>query len=151
MRRVSGPRRSEGKMFYFGKWDDPVSAEQKWERDKIALLEGRKPDDLTVGDSVGWICNVFMDSKSLQHQRGELSKRATRRLPPNGQTPSPRISGKVGALIRCDRRTSNDTDRHSHRHGDRPRPTITCDCAESCSSTPTTSKRSIVRFHIGSD
>lgn len=69
-------KKVRGKLFYFGKWDDPVQAEKKWERDKEALLDGRNPEDAKHGDSVGWLCNSFMDSKQLQHDRGELTKRA---------------------------------------------------------------------------
>src|SRR6056297_3426304 len=67
-------KKVRGKLHYFGKWDDPNAAEAKWERDKLALLEGRHPDHDDGGDTVGWLCNVFMDSKQRQHDRGELKK-----------------------------------------------------------------------------
>jgi len=69
-------KKCRGKLFYFGKWDDPIEAEKKWNRDKEALLDGRNPDDSRHGDSIGWLCNAFMDSKQMQHDRGELSKSA---------------------------------------------------------------------------
>lgn len=69
-------KKVRGKIFYFGRWADPVAAEKKWDREKQALLEGRNPDSSTRGDSVGWLCNAFMDSKNLQRERGELSQRA---------------------------------------------------------------------------
>jgi len=69
-------KKVRGKIFYFGTWDDPIAAEKKWERDKEALLDGRNPDESRHGDSIGWACNCFMDSKQLQHDRGELTKRA---------------------------------------------------------------------------
>jgi integrase len=69
-------KKVRGKLFYFGKWENPKAAEDKWNRDREALLDGRNPDDARHGDSIGWLCNVFMDSKQLQHDRGELTKRA---------------------------------------------------------------------------
>lgn len=69
-------KKVRGKLFYFGRWDNPIEAEKKWEREKEALLDGRNPDDPKHGDSVGWLCNAFMDSKQLQHERGLLTKRA---------------------------------------------------------------------------
>jgi hypothetical protein len=66
-------KKVRGKLFYFGKWDDPIAAEKKWDREKEALLEGRNPEQSRHGDSIGWLCNVFMDSKQLQRDRGELS------------------------------------------------------------------------------
>lgn len=69
-------KKVRGKLFYFGPWDDPKAAESKWDRDKEALLDGRNPEDSHHGDSVGWLCDTFMDSKQLQRDRSELSKRA---------------------------------------------------------------------------
>lgn len=63
-----------GKMRYFGLWADPIAAETKWERQKLALLEGRNPDESIAGETVGWLCNTFMDSKQSHHERGELAK-----------------------------------------------------------------------------
>ncbi len=61
---------------YFGKWDDPLAAEKEWERQKLALLEGRDPNESIAGETVGWLCNAFMESKALQKERSELSVRA---------------------------------------------------------------------------
>lgn len=69
-------KKVKGKLHYFGTWDDPVAAEAAWERDKLAILEGRDPNRATPGDSIGWLCDAFMESKNLQLERGELSKRA---------------------------------------------------------------------------
>ncbi|WP_168566924.1 tyrosine-type recombinase/integrase [Crateriforma spongiae] len=68
-------KKVRGRLHYFGKWDNPVAAEAKWERDKLALLEGRDPNRDDTGDTVGWLCNVFMDSKQRQADRGELKLR----------------------------------------------------------------------------
>lgn len=69
-------KKVRGKIHYFGTWDDPVAAERRWERDKSALIEGRDPDHSDGGDTVGWLCNVFMDSKQRQVDRGELKLRS---------------------------------------------------------------------------
>jgi integrase len=69
-------KKVQGKVYYFGVWSDPIAAEAKWERDKLAILEGRNPNDSQHGDSIEWLCNTFMDSKARQHDRGELSRRA---------------------------------------------------------------------------
>ncbi|TWU36017.1 tyrosine-type recombinase/integrase [Novipirellula artificiosorum] len=65
-----------GQMHYFGVWADPVAAEKEWERQKLALLEGRDPDEAIYGETVGWLCNAFVESKALQKERSELSERS---------------------------------------------------------------------------
>lgn len=61
-------KKVRGKMHYFGTWDDPLAAEGKWDREKQALLEGRDPDVATQGDSIGWLCNAFVESKNMQRE-----------------------------------------------------------------------------------
>ncbi len=46
-------KKVRGKLHYFGTWNDPVAAEAAWERDKLALIEGRDPERATAGDSIG--------------------------------------------------------------------------------------------------
>ncbi len=67
-------KKLSGKLFYFGTWDDPNAAETKWERDKIAILDGRNPNDSQHGDSIEWLCNTLMDEKAAKCNRGELTK-----------------------------------------------------------------------------
>lgn len=69
-------KKVRGKTYFFGTWDDAVAAENSWNRDKEALLDGRNPDESRNGDSIGWAVNCFLDSKQLQNDRGELTKRA---------------------------------------------------------------------------
>ncbi len=69
-------KKIRGRLHYFGPWADPLEAERNWERDKLALLEGRDPKQATVGDSVGWLVNSFLHSKTLQKHRDELSERS---------------------------------------------------------------------------
>ena len=67
-------KKVRGKLHYFGVWDDPKSAEAKWEREKGALLLGHEPE-VIYGESLGWAGNAFVASKHLQKERGELSER----------------------------------------------------------------------------
>lgn len=70
-------KRVNGKLYYFGKWDDPQAAEEKWEARKHAILNGRDflPGAI-AGDSLGWLCNAFLESKRQQLERGELTQRS---------------------------------------------------------------------------
>lgn len=67
-------KKCKGRLHYFGVWADPIAAETKWERQKLALIEGRDPDESLAGETVGWLCNEFLDAKQLRHERGELAK-----------------------------------------------------------------------------
>lgn len=69
-------KKVRGRLHYFGTWDDPIAAEKEWDRQKFALLEGRDPEEPIVGETLGWLCNAFVESKALQKERGELSERA---------------------------------------------------------------------------
>ncbi len=46
-------KKVRGKTYFFGTWDDAVAAENSWNRDKEALLDGRNPDESRNGDSIG--------------------------------------------------------------------------------------------------
>jgi len=69
-------KKVRGKLHYFGPWDDPQSAESRWDRDKHALLRGDDPSNIPTDDTIEGLCNSFCESKELQRERGELSKRA---------------------------------------------------------------------------
>lgn len=63
-----------GKIVYFGTWDDPDAALNRWLAEKDYLLAGRVPpaeaaDRNTVRDLV----NRFMDAKDARLKNGELS------------------------------------------------------------------------------
>src|SRR4051812_24719185 len=61
-----------GKMEYFGKWDNPQAALEKWLDQKDDLLAGRKPRASTMGGiTVKEIVNHFMTAKQSQHKAGE--------------------------------------------------------------------------------
>lgn len=67
-------KKVQGKLYYFGTWDDPRAAEAKWDRDREALLDGRNPDDSHHGDSLSWLLNVFLDEKAADHKRRLIVK-----------------------------------------------------------------------------
>src|ERR1043165_5824692 len=66
----------KGKLHYFGPWDDPDSALNKWLEEKDDLLAGRVPrsrhpdDTPTLCDLV----NAFLTTKKTLLDAGELSK-----------------------------------------------------------------------------
>lgn len=68
-------KKVNGKMHYFGPWDAPKSAEIKWDQQKHALIEGRDPNHSVPGETVGWLCNAFLDFKEQQRLDGDLAQR----------------------------------------------------------------------------
>lgn len=65
-------KKIKGKLHYFGRWDDPDAALQKY----VALRDYGKavssPTDATLYE----LCNAFLRSKDLRVSRGELSQRS---------------------------------------------------------------------------
>jgi integrase len=68
-------KKIRGKVHYFGPWDDPQSALDKYLAERDALHAGRVPrpnhDALTVKDS----CNAFLSTKKALVDAGELTPR----------------------------------------------------------------------------
>lgn len=68
-------KKIRGKLVYFGPWDDPDAALQKYLDERDALYAGRRPrrkgDYLSVADA----CNAFLEAKDRKLQAGELSRR----------------------------------------------------------------------------
>ncbi len=69
-------KKVRGKIWYFGRIDDPQSALDEWLHVKDDLLAGRKPrpkngDGLTVAG----LCNLFLTAKQLLRDSNELSPR----------------------------------------------------------------------------
>jgi integrase len=68
-------KKIRGKLHYFGPWNDPDGALDKYLREKDALHAGRKPREdgeaLTVRDAA----NVFLNAKKSLLDSGELSPR----------------------------------------------------------------------------
>lgn len=66
-----------GKLHYFGPWSDPDGALAKYDREKEALYDRRKPrpdadDDVTVHS----LCNKFLTFKKARVDSGELTNRS---------------------------------------------------------------------------
>jgi integrase len=101
-------KKVRGKLHYFGVWDHPLAAEKEWERQKLALLEGRDPDESIVGDSVGWLCDAFMDAKQVRLDRGELAKNTLDEYHAMCKT----IAGHFGKGRRLDSLRPADFDRY---------------------------------------
>ena len=70
-------KKIRGKTHYFGKWNDPDGALQKYLTEKDDLHSGRvpqkaKPGELTVAD----LCNRFLAAKRAKLDNGELSEKS---------------------------------------------------------------------------
>jgi hypothetical protein len=69
-------KKIRGKMFYFGPWDDPERAHQKYLEQRTALHGGRKPRDEADGLTVKALCNEFLNTKQKPVDSGELTNRS---------------------------------------------------------------------------
>lgn len=69
-------KKVRGKLHYFGPWDDPQGALEKWLAQKDDLLAGRKPRTVSEGGlTVRDLCNRFLTAKKHMRDAGELSDR----------------------------------------------------------------------------
>src|SRR5215510_1791497 len=68
-------KKIRGKMHYFGPWDDPDGALDKYLKEKDALHAGRKPREATEGLTVKELANSFLNHKDALVETGELSPR----------------------------------------------------------------------------
>ena len=68
-------KKVKGKMRYFGSWDDPDAALDKWLEQKDDLLAGREPSVSTEGTTVADICNEFLFHRDEKVKQGELTQR----------------------------------------------------------------------------
>jgi integrase len=66
-------KKIRGKLHYFGPWDDPNAALDKYLAEKDALHSGRKPRAETEGLTVKALCNLFLNAKKALLDNGELS------------------------------------------------------------------------------
>ncbi|MHB8862055.1 MAG: tyrosine-type recombinase/integrase [Pirellulaceae bacterium] len=78
-------KKVRGKTYFFGKWDDPQGALEKWLDQKDDLLAGRKPrpkrDGLKLLDAV----NAYLTKKKQQVLAGEITQRSFERYYQNGE------------------------------------------------------------------
>jgi integrase len=68
-------KKIRGKLHYFGKWDDPDAALQKYLAEKDDLHAGRTPRPDPSALSVKDACNSFLNAKQALLDAGELSSR----------------------------------------------------------------------------
>jgi len=69
-------KKIRGKTHFFGPWDDPQGALERWLREKDYLLAGKKPpqhdpDALTIKR----LCDLFMESRQRRVTSGEMAQR----------------------------------------------------------------------------
>jgi integrase len=68
-------KKIRGKMYYFGKWDDPDAALDSYNRQKEDLQAGRTPRADPEAVTVKDVVNAFLNHKQTQLNAGELSPR----------------------------------------------------------------------------
>jgi hypothetical protein len=69
-------KKIRGKMHYFGPWDDPDGALEKYLEQKDALHAGRKPREATDGVTIKELVNQFLNAKKALVESGELTNRS---------------------------------------------------------------------------
>ena len=76
-------KKFNGRVFYFGKLDDPEAAEKKYLADKDDLAAGRVPRPVQVTSGrvdVVFACNAFLTAKSRRVDSGEITERTWKEL-----------------------------------------------------------------------
>jgi integrase len=68
-------KKIRGKVHYFGKWDDPQGALQKYLDERDALQAGRTPRPDPAGVTVKDVANALLNHKRQLVEAGELSNR----------------------------------------------------------------------------
>jgi integrase len=71
-------KKVRGKTKYFGAWDDPQAALERWLEEKDDLLAGRTPRATGDGLTISELCNRFLTLKQNLVDAGELSPRTFR-------------------------------------------------------------------------
>src|SRR5436190_12320132 len=68
-------KKIRGKLYYFGRWDDPEGALQAYLDQKEALHAGRTPREASKGLCVKDVANAFLNAKQARVDTGELAQR----------------------------------------------------------------------------
>ena len=69
-------KKIRGKLHYFGPWNDPDGALERYLAQKDALHAGRKPREGVEGLTVKKLCNKFLNAKQALVNSGELTRRS---------------------------------------------------------------------------
>jgi integrase len=84
-------KKIKGRLHYFGPWNDPDGALNRYLDQKDALLAGRKPKQ--AGNTLADLLNAFLYSKSLRVESGELTQRSFN----DYETTSRKVAKSIGA------------------------------------------------------
>jgi hypothetical protein len=69
-------KKIRSKVYFFGVWDDPAAALQKYVEQRDDLQAGRQPRRLSGNKlTVGQLCNQFLYAKESRVETGELERR----------------------------------------------------------------------------
>jgi integrase len=68
-------KKIRGRLCYFGKWDDPQAALDKYLEQKDDLYAGRRPREDKEGFTIADLCDHFLNWKDQLVRSGELSSR----------------------------------------------------------------------------
>ena len=68
-------KKIRGKLHYFGPWDDPQGALDRYLYARDDLYAGRKPREDSGGMTVRRLCNCFLTAKQRLLDSAELTKR----------------------------------------------------------------------------
>ncbi len=66
-------KKIRGRLHYFGPWDDPDGALQRYLDQRDDLHAGRVPRAKQAGLTLATLANLFLDAKKRQEDRGELA------------------------------------------------------------------------------
>lgn len=69
-------KKIRGRLHYFGPWDDPIAALDKYQRDRDDLHAGRTPRVATDETTVRDVVNEFLGAKKARVESGELTERS---------------------------------------------------------------------------
>src|SRR4051812_17440388 len=70
-------KKIKGKFVYFGPWNDPDGALDKYLKEKDALHAGRRPrEEVSAGVTVRDVCNRFLHAKQCRVDSGEMTNRS---------------------------------------------------------------------------
>ena len=76
-------KKINGRVYYFGKLDQPESAEKRYLAEKTDLAAGRMPRaaEITTGRvDVAFVCNTFLTAKRRRVDSGEITERTWKEL-----------------------------------------------------------------------